>query len=406
MRIMPLLQATCLSLMLSACVAPLLLMSPTSQLMWALLKPLVGFDPNEVNLFEQPLIKDRMTAMLGPNYDNTMQLLKTANELQQEGPLFYVVSRYAPVPDIAKQAGMVWNADTNQLSVMLQKSDGATQVFGENLTAATPSWPSAMQGWQSQATALGDVGKVLTGSSGSLLGNVVGAMQQGATQAVTNSAKQAVGGATNAVQQQANKALTDATTQAVSSATGTVQQQVSKSATSPLQQANQAVTDSAKQAMSGTTNAVQKQASKTLTDTATQAMSGTTNAVQQQANKALTDTATQAVSGATNTVQQQASKALTDTATQAVSSTTNTVQLQASKSATSTLQQANQSVTDSAKPAVSAATTTQQQASKALTEAAKPTAGAASAAPADKGTTQQSEQARADAEAELEKLLN
>lgn len=33
MRIMPLLQAACLSLMLSACVAPLLMMSPTSQLM-------------------------------------------------------------------------------------------------------------------------------------------------------------------------------------------------------------------------------------------------------------------------------------------------------------------------------------------------------------------------------------
>ena len=157
MRIMPLLQAACLSLMLSACVAPLLMMSPTSQLMWALLKPLVGFDPNEANLFEQPLIKDRMTAMLGPNYDSTMQLLKTANELQQEGPLFYVVSRYAPVPDVAKQAGMVWNADTNQLSVMLQKGDGATQVFGENLTAATPTWPSAMQEWQAgnpTATAL------------------------------------------------------------------------------------------------------------------------------------------------------------------------------------------------------------------------------------------------------------
>ena len=152
MRIMPLLKAACLSLMLSACVAPLLMMSPTSQLMWALLKPLVGFDPNEANLFEQPLIKDRMTAMLGPNYESTMQLLKTADELQQEGPLFYVVSRYAPVPDVAKQAGMVWNADTNQLAVMVQKGDGATQVFGENLTAATPTWPSAMQGWQSQAT--------------------------------------------------------------------------------------------------------------------------------------------------------------------------------------------------------------------------------------------------------------
>ena len=206
MRIMPLLKAACLSLMLSACVAPLLMMSPTSQLMWALLKPLVGFDPNEANLFEQPLIKDRMTAMLGPNYDSTMQLLKTANELQQEGPLFYVVSRYAPVPDVAKQAGMVWNADTNQLSVMLQKGDGATQVFGENLTAATPTWPSAMQEWQAgnpTATALTDAGKVMTGTSGSLLGNVMGNLQQSATQALTDSTSQVIGSATAQAQQQA-----------------------------------------------------------------------------------------------------------------------------------------------------------------------------------------------------------
>ncbi|MEG3026612.1 MAG: hypothetical protein RR836_11190, partial [Aeromonas sp.] len=240
MRIMPLLKAACLSLMLSACVAPLLLMSPTSQLMWALLKPLVGFDPNEANLFEQPLIKDRMTAMLGPNYDSTMQLLKTANELQQEGPLFYVVSRYAPVPDIAKQAGMVWNADTNQLSVMLQKSDGATQVFGENLTAATPNWPSAMQNWQAgnpTATALNGVGKAMTGSGGSLLGNMMGAMQQSATQAITGSAKQAVG-----------------------SATGAATQQVNKSVTGTLQQANQAVTDSAKRAVNDAAASTQQQA--------------------------------------------------------------------------------------------------------------------------------------------------
>ena len=212
MRIMPLLKAACLSLMLSACVAPLLMMSPTSQLMWALLKPLVGFDPNEANLFEQPLIKDRMTAMLGPNYDTTMQLLKTANELQQEGPLFYVVSRYAPIPDAAKQAGMVWNADTNQLAVMLQKGDGATQVFGENLTAATPVWPSTMQDWQSQtsptATALSGVGQAMTGSGTSLLGNMVGSLQQSATQAISNSASQAVNGATSVATQQVNKSVT------------------------------------------------------------------------------------------------------------------------------------------------------------------------------------------------------
>ncbi|MNO68912.1 hypothetical protein D3C76_597580 [compost metagenome] len=314
MRIMPLLQAACLSLMLSACVAPLLMMSPTSQLMWALLKPLVGFDPNEANLFEQPLIKDRMTAMLGPNYDSTMQLLKTANELQQEGPLFYVVSRYAPVPDVAKQAGMVWNADTNQLSVMLQKGDGATQVFGENLTAATPTWPSAMQEWQAgnpTATALTDAGKVMTGTSGSLLGNVMGNLQQSATQAVSDSAKQAVGSVTAQAQQQASKAVSDSAKQAVGSVTASAQQQASKAmsdsatqtvsdATDILRQTNQAVTRSAQQAVGDTAKqaeaSAQQQAGKVVGDTTTQAAS----TAQQQLNKV--------VSGATGTVQAQAAK--------------------------------------------------------------------------------------------------
>lgn len=335
MRIMPLLKAACLSLMLSACVAPLLLMSPTSQLMWALLKPLVGFDPNEANLFEQPIIKDRMTAMLGPNYDTTMQLLKTANELQQEGPLFYVVSRYAPVPDIAKQAGMVWNADTNQLAVMLQKGDGATQVFGENTNGATPTWPSTMQDWQSTspaATALGGVGKAMTGSGGSLLGNMVGAMQQSATQAISGSARQAVDGAAGAATQQVNKSLT-----------GT------------LQQANQAVTDSAKRAVGDATTGVQQQATKAATDGAKQAVNGATSSVQQQASKAVTDGAKQAVSGATSSVQQQATKA----------------------------------ATDSAKQTTSAAGAVKAEADKLESQAAE-----------------QGDQARADAEAELEKLLN
>ena len=349
MRIMPLLQAACLSLMLSACVAPLLMMSPTSQLMWALLKPLVGFDPNEANLFEQPLIKDRMTAMLGPNYDSTMQLLKTANELQQEGPLFYVVSRYAPVPDVAKQAGMVWNADTNQLSVMLQKGDGATQVFGENLTAATPTWPSTMQEWQAgnpTATALSGVGQAMTGSGTSLLGNMVGSLQQSATQAISSSASQAVNGATSAATQQVNKSVT-----------GT------------LQQANQAVTDSAKRAVS---------------DSATQAASSATTA-QQQAIKVVSDSAKQAASSAT-TAQQQANKAVSDSATQAASSATTTVQ-----------QQANKTVSD-------ASATVQPQADKVVSNAVSTVHKQADAG-ADKAI-KQSDQARADAEAELEKLLN
>ena len=363
MRIMPLLQAACLSLMLSACVAPLLMMSPTSQLMWALLKPLVGFDPNEANLFEQPLIKDRMTAMLGPNYESTMQLLKTADELQQEGPLFYVVSRYAPVPDVAKQAGMVWNADTNQLSVMLQKGDGATQVFGENLTAATPTWPSTMQEWQAgnpTATALSGVGQAMTGSGTSLLGNMVGSLQQSATQAISSSASQAVNGATSAATQQVNKSVT-----------GT------------LQQANQAVTDSAKRAVSDTATA-QQQASKAVSDSAKQAASSATTA-QQQASKAVSDSATQAASSAT-TAQQQASKAVNDSAKQAASSVTTTVQ-----------QQANKTVSD-------ASATVQPQADKAVSNAVSTVHKQADAG-ADKAI-KQSDQARADAEAELEKLLN
>ena len=275
MRIMPLLQAACLSLMLSACVAPLLMMSPTSQLMWALLKPLVGFDPNEANLFEQPIIKDRMTSILGPNYDSTMQLLKTANELQQEGPLFYVVSRYAPMPDVAKQAGMVWNSQTNQMSVMLLKGDGTPQVFGENLAAATPSWPTEMQGWQAQAkpaatalssanTALTDTNKVLTGAAAttSVLGNVLGSIQQGASKTMADTTKQVVSSATASAQQQANKAVADTTKQVVSSATTKVQQQ-----------ANKAVADTTKQVISSATTTVQQQASKAVAESTKQAVS-------------------------------------------------------------------------------------------------------------------------------------
>ena len=89
-----------------------------------------------------------------------------------------MVSRYAPVPDVAKQAGMVWNADTNQLAVMVQKVTGDPGLRG-NLTAATPTWPSAMQGWQSQATplaatALTGAGQGLTGAGSSLLGTMLG----------------------------------------------------------------------------------------------------------------------------------------------------------------------------------------------------------------------------------------
>ena len=129
-----LLPVVALCLLLAGCLAPALLMPSSSQLMWALLKPLVGFDPNQVNLFEQPIVRNRMVALLGPNYDTTMQLLRTANELRKEGPLFYVVSRYTPVPEMAQKAGLVWNSETNQMAVALMKGD-VTEVFAEKIEA-------------------------------------------------------------------------------------------------------------------------------------------------------------------------------------------------------------------------------------------------------------------------------
>lgn len=137
---------------LSACATSLIVGNAQSKLMWAMLKPLVGFDPNEVNLFEQPMIKNRMVKLLGSHYDTTMRLLNTANEIQQEGALFYVISRYTPIPGIAKRtvekAGFVWNADTNQMAVMLV-TDGAPQVIAEQIekakAAVIPSWPLELQ---------------------------------------------------------------------------------------------------------------------------------------------------------------------------------------------------------------------------------------------------------------------
>ena len=144
-----------LLLCLAGCVAPTLLVPGSSQMIWALLKPLVGFDPNTVNLWEQPVIKQRMTSFLGERYAPVMQLVRTANELQQEGPLFYVVSRYTPVPEIADKAGLVWNKDTNQFAALLHK-DGVTEILSEKLQAAVenqataavqqalPKWPAEL----------------------------------------------------------------------------------------------------------------------------------------------------------------------------------------------------------------------------------------------------------------------
>ena len=151
MRTTKLVSIAFICIFLTACVSSLLIGNQLqSKLMWSFLKPLVGFDPNEVNLFETPMVKDRMTALLGDKYEPTMKLLRTAQEIQQEGALFYVASRYAPsqVQAITDKAAMVWNADTNQMAVMLIK-DGTPAIFSEQIEGAkeaiTPVLPQELK---------------------------------------------------------------------------------------------------------------------------------------------------------------------------------------------------------------------------------------------------------------------
>lgn len=157
MRLYKLIAILLVSFTLSACVSSLLIGNQLqSKLMWSFLKPLVGFDPNEVNFFEAPIIKDRMTAILGDKYEPTMKLLRTAQEIQQEGALFYVASRYAPsqVQAVTDKAGLVWNSQTNQMAVMLIK-DGKPEIFSEQIAGAkeaiAPVFPQELQNAFSKA---------------------------------------------------------------------------------------------------------------------------------------------------------------------------------------------------------------------------------------------------------------
>lgn len=133
-------------LLVSGCVSSLLVGNQLqSRLMWAFMEPLVGFNPNDINFFEAPIIKDRMTALLGDKYEPTMRLLRTANQIQQEGALYYVASRYAPaeVKGIVDTAGLVWNADTNQMAVLLVK-DGVPDLLAEQAQTAAAQFIEPM----------------------------------------------------------------------------------------------------------------------------------------------------------------------------------------------------------------------------------------------------------------------
>ena len=63
------------SLLLTGCFAPALLMTSQAQLLGELFRPLVGFNPLDVNLFENPLIRDPMVALMGED------ILKVSSEL-------------------------------------------------------------------------------------------------------------------------------------------------------------------------------------------------------------------------------------------------------------------------------------------------------------------------------------
>jgi len=195
------------ALLLAGCVSSLLVGNQLqSRLMWAFLEPLVGFNPNEINFFEAPLIKDRMTALLGEKYEPTMRLLRTANQIQQEGALYYVASRYAPaeVKGIVDTAGLVWNADTNQMAVLLVQ-DGVPDLLAEQAqTAATqliePMLPAQLKTVYDQAVAaraavdaqqqrLETLGETLGGNLGEAAGI---RLQQSVEQRVEDTLGQAV----------------------------------------------------------------------------------------------------------------------------------------------------------------------------------------------------------------------
>jgi hypothetical protein len=138
--------------LLTACLGGIIA-NAGAQVLLAILKPMVGLDPNSNGLFQQPVIKDRMQAFLGDKYEPVMQLLMTANKLQEEGPLFYVVSRYTPVPQLAEKAGFVWNSETNQMAVMLITGGSPTVIAervlvkqaNQKMAEAVPQWPAEFQ---------------------------------------------------------------------------------------------------------------------------------------------------------------------------------------------------------------------------------------------------------------------
>ncbi|MGN0921447.1 MAG: hypothetical protein ACI4NJ_06985 [Cellvibrio sp.] len=115
---------------LTACTSLLIGNRIQGAILNAVFTQLVGKSPEQ--LLADYRIQDRLKPLLGEHYEPAMKLLQTAREVQREGALFYVASRYAPdeVKGALSTAAMIYNADTNQMAVMLLGEDTA-QIIGE-----------------------------------------------------------------------------------------------------------------------------------------------------------------------------------------------------------------------------------------------------------------------------------
>jgi hypothetical protein len=171
-----------------------------SAVLGALFESVLGFNPNDVKLLENPAVKSRMQSMLGSKYEPTVALLREAQKIQRDGAAYYLLAKAAPTitNTIAKQtgmsqeqtnaalalannAGLSWDSNLNKFSVLLVQ-DGVPQLFSEptategdaasepsqepvspSIAAAlVPSLPKEMQAVYSQAKALDDKRKQLT----------------------------------------------------------------------------------------------------------------------------------------------------------------------------------------------------------------------------------------------------
>lgn len=141
---------------LTACASLLIGNRIQGAILNAVFTQLVGKSPDQ--LLEDSRIQDRLRPLLGDNYDPAMKLLKTAREVQREGALFYVASRYAPdeVKGVLNTAAMVYNADTNQMAVMLLGGD-KPEIIGEQPTDGgflEPLLPTELKTAYDQALAI------------------------------------------------------------------------------------------------------------------------------------------------------------------------------------------------------------------------------------------------------------